>query len=173
MVADRVSRHDEVGAAPWFGDRAAWRFVARGYLPCLAVMSLVWEIAHSPLYTLWRDATAGYIAFAVAHCTLGDILIGAAALLLALVILRQPALARWQWRRIAALTTLLGLAYTVFSEWMNVSLLRSWSYTDSMPIMQLGETGIGVTPLLQWTVVPIVSLSLARRQVAVSPARRS
>lgn len=94
MVADRVSGHDEVSAAPWFVDRAAWRFVARGYLPRLAVMSLGWEIAHSPLYTLWRDATAEYIAFAVAHCTLGDILIGAAALLLALVILRQRALAR-------------------------------------------------------------------------------
>lgn len=130
MVADRVSGHDEVSAAPWFVDRAAWRFVARGYLPRLAVMSLGWEIAHSPLYTLWRDATAEYIAFAVAHCTLGDILIGAGALLLALVILRQRALARWQWRRIAALTTLLAVAYTVFSEWMNVSLLRSWTYTD-------------------------------------------
>ena len=173
MVADRVSRHDEVSAAPWFADRAAWRFVARGYLPWLAAMSLGWEIAHSPLYTLWRDATAEYIAFAVAHCTLGDILIGTAALLLALVILRQRALARWRWRRIAALTTVLGIAYTVFSEWMNVSLLRSWSYTDSMPIVQLGETDIGLTPLLQWTVVPVLSLGLARRQLAARPARWS
>jgi hypothetical protein len=145
LVADRVSREDEVGAAPWFGDRAAWRFVARGYLPWLAAMSVGWEIA---------------------QCTLGDILIGTAALLLALVVLRQRALARWHWRRIAALTTLFGIAYTVFSEWMNVTVLRSWTYTDSMPIVQLGETGIGLTPLLQWIVVPVLSLRLARRQLA-------
>lgn len=49
---------------------------------------------------------------------------------------------------------------------MNVTVLRSWTYTDSMPIVQLGETGIGLTPLLQWIVVPVLSLRLARRQLA-------
>ena len=47
---------------------------------------------------------------------------------------------------------LLGAAYTVFSEWLNINIRRSWSYTDAMPVLPL--LGTGLTPLLQWVVVP-------------------
>ena len=47
---------------------------------------------------------------------------------------------------------LLGAAYTVFSEWFNVDIRRSWSYTAAMPILPL--IGTGLTPLLQWLIVP-------------------
>ena len=162
MVADRGAGDDKISRAAWFYDRAAWRLIALGYLPWLAATSLVWEVAHAPLYTLWRDSQAAYIAFAVVHCTLGDIVIGGLSLLLALSILRQRALGRWQWRRIAVLTAFLGLAYTVFSEWMNVTVLRSWAYGESMPRITLGTLDIGITPLLQWLVVPALALYLAR-----------
>jgi hypothetical protein len=36
-----------------------------------------WKIAHLPLYTSWRDAGKGFMAFAVFHCLLGDLLISA------------------------------------------------------------------------------------------------
>jgi len=43
---------------------------------------------------------------------------------------REGALAHWHWTRIAALTVLIGVGYTVFSEWMNITLLRSWTYAE-------------------------------------------
>ena len=111
-----------VGNIPWYRDRHAWRFIACAYLPWLAGLNLAWELAQLPLYTIWREASAGYIAFAVAHCTVGDILIGAAALALTLIAVRAGSPARWPWRQIALVATAAGAAYTLVSEWMNTSV---------------------------------------------------
>ena len=147
--------------ARWFRDRAARRLIVLGYLPWLAGLSLAWEIAHVSLYTLWQEAGLPYIAFSIAHCTAGDVLIGGAALLLVLILGREGELARWRWSRIAALTSLLGVSYTLFSEWMNITILRSWSYADAMPTLALGAIEIGVSPLAQWLIVPALALYLA------------
>lgn len=148
--------------SPWYRDRPAWRLIARYYLPCVAALNLAWEIAHVRLYTLWTDSGPAYIAFAIAHCTLGDVLIGAAALFLALMLGREAELAGWRWQRIAVLTVILGAGYTLFSEWMNLTILRSWTYAEAMPRVKLGEFQIGLSPLLQWLVVPPLSLYVAR-----------
>jgi hypothetical protein len=147
-----------VSHAPWFRDRRAWRLIACRYLPWIAVLNLAWEAAHVRLYTLWTEAEPAYIAFSVAHCTVGDVLIGGLALLLALILSREAALAGWRWLRIALLTLVLSVGYTIFSEWMNVTVLRSWTYAESMPRLSLGGLEIGLTPLLQWLVVPLGTL---------------
>jgi len=159
----------------WYKDRRAWKLIATRFLPWLAGLSLAWEIAQLPLYTLWREATPGYMAFAVVHCTLGDVLIGASALLVALILVRAGSLASWPWRQLAALAALLGVGYTVFSEWMNTAILGSWAYAASMPRIQLGAIVIGLSPLLQWLVLPPLALYLMRRHAAGrwSRSRRS
>jgi len=152
-----------MGERLWYRERDAWRLLALGYLPLLAGLNLAWEIAHVSLYTLWKEADAAYIAFSVVHCTLGDVVIGAAAVLTALILGRERAPVRWHWLRVAALTALLGAGYTVFSEWMNITILQSWSYSESMPTLDLGGFRIGVTPLAQWLALPPLALFLARR----------
>ena len=146
----------------WFQDRQAWRLILLGYLPWFAGLNLAWEAAHVRLYTLWNEAQPAYLVFSVVHCTLGDVLIGAAALFTALIASRESPLARWQWRRIAVLTTLVGLAYTMFSEWMNITWLRSWTYAESMPKLELAGFEFGLTPLAQWLIVPPLALYFAR-----------
>lgn len=148
----------------WHADRGVWKFIGAGYLPWLAALSLAWEIAQLPLYTLWHEAEPTYIAFAVAHCTVGDLLIGAAALLLALAVAREPGMADLRLGRIALLAALLGAGYTIFSEWMNVTILGSWAYTDSMPTLNLAGFEAGLAPLAQWLVVPPFALYLAARR---------
>lgn len=148
---------------PWYRDPPARQLIALRFLPWLAALSLAWEIAQLPLYTLWTEATPAYIAFAVLHCTLGDLLIGTSALLLALVLAREGHIAAWRWRLLAALTALFGVGYTVFSEWMNTAVLGSWAYDPSMPRIPLGAIDIGLSPLLQWLVVPPLALYLTRR----------
>jgi hypothetical protein len=157
--------------SPWFRDRQAWRLIAHGYLPWFAVLNLAWEAAHVRLYTLWNEAEPAYIAFSVLHCTLGDVLIGACALLLALILGREASLAEWRWGRIAVLVTILGAGYTVFSEWMNLTILRSWTYSEAMPRIELAGIDIGLSPLLQWLLLPPLALRLARRVTRLSPAR--
>ena len=99
-----------MSAAAWYLDRDARSLIAFGYLPWLGGLNLVWETAQLPLYTLWTEASAGTIAFAVAHCTAGDIAIGAAALIMVLILGREGVLAQWRWRRIAVWTALAGAA---------------------------------------------------------------
>ncbi len=137
------------------------------YLAVLTSASLLWEFAHMPFYTLWQTGTAGHIAFAAIHCTIGDALIGMAALSLAVIFSGGNL---WPCRRrirVAVVTVILGLAYTLFSEWLNVELRQSWAYREIMPTLPL--TGTGLTPALQWVVIPLVayrySLTRTRRHL--------
>lgn len=151
------------GDAAWYRDCAARRLLALGYLPWLAALSLAWEVAQLPLYTIWTESSAGYIAFAVFHCTLGDLMIGSAALALALIAGRERGLGRWNWRRIAVTTALVATLYTAFSEWLNVAILRSWAYSEWMPVLEIADVRLGVSPLLQWLIIPPLALYLARK----------
>ena len=54
------------------------------------------------------------------------------------------------------MTVAAGLAYTVFSERLNIEVRRSWAYSDLMPV--LPPVGTGLAPLLQWLVVPAAAL---------------
>src|SRR3990167_6631798 len=59
--------------------RQTWaRFVL-----AIAALNLVWEIGQMPLYTLWLTGTRCEIAYAILHCTIGDILIAAFSLAVA------------------------------------------------------------------------------------------
>jgi len=155
----------------WYRDRATLRWIAARYLPWMFALSLAWEAAHVRLYTIWQEAAAAYIAFSIAHCTLGDVLIGAAALALALLAGRAGPLLQWRWDRIAAVTAITGTGYTLFSEWMNITLLRSWTYSKAMPTLDIAGFEIGLTPLAQWLVLPPLALYLGR--AALSRSDRS
>jgi len=122
------------------------------------VLELAWESAHVRLYTLWSDPDRWYVARAVLHCTLGDVVIGTTAYGLAAWLLRRvnwPIHRPWLGTAIVIAATTL---FTVWSEWNNVFRLRSWAYTPQMPIV----FGIGLTPLLQWVLLPPLMVVLTR-----------
>jgi hypothetical protein len=125
-------------------------------------LNLAWEVSQLPLYTIWDEAQASYIAFAVLHCTAGDLLIGVSALALALVLTRARPPDRYNWPAVAALLTIIGVGYTAFSEWNNTVLRPAWAYSELMPIIPIGNAAIGLSPLLQWLLLPPLALWLAR-----------
>jgi len=157
------------GDAPWYRHTTARALIIRRYLPWLVSLSLLWELAQLPLYTIWSKGSPAYIAFAVVHCTLGDALIGLLSLALALTVTGSRAPRRWALRSVALITALVAVAYTVFSEWMNTVALRSWEYSDLMPRVQLGTIEIGLSPLTQWLVLPPLALYLCCRKRAPRP----
>jgi hypothetical protein len=128
---------------------------------------LLWEAAQLPLYTIWWTGRWGEILFAVIHCTAGDALITAAALTVAILTARVLGWPLFGGRMLLA-AVLLGLGYTVFSEWLNVGIRQSWSYTEAMPLLPPLGTGLG--PFLQWLVVP--GLALAMTASRASGVRR-
>jgi hypothetical protein len=128
------------------------------------VLNLVWEIAQLPLYAIYSTGTSREIAFALAHCTTGDVLIAVSGFVLGLVATRRP---DWPMSRPllgGTVAILYGLAYTAFSEWQNVYQAGNWSYAPAMPLL----FGIGVAPLLQWLVIPPICMAgLRKRWIAL------
>lgn len=123
--------------------------------------NLAWEIAQLPLFTLWTEATAGTIAMSIVHCTLGDLAIATVALIAALAIVQRTAIRTGRYVSLHLTVIAPGAAYTVFSEWLNVAVLRNWQYSPLMPV--LPPLGTGLSPLLQWIVLPPLCLALASR----------
>lgn len=133
-----------------------WLRAGARYLVATAVLDLAWETAQLPLYTIWTTGTLAERTFAVVHCTGGDVLIASVTLLAARMLVGTS---QWPAKPSdgTALTTVgLGLVYTVFSEWLNTEIKGSWTYSELMPIVPL--IGIGLSPLLQWIVVPVLAL---------------
>ncbi|MBI1397017.1 MAG: hypothetical protein GC151_13655 [Betaproteobacteria bacterium] len=128
---------------------------------CLASLAihLPWEIGHLPLYTVWRTGSIPELAFDVAHCTIGDALISLCTFVAAGAVLRSMCWLLTRPLAGAGLVTLLGTGYTLFSEYRNVYLLHAWGYSPLMPRV----AGIGVTPLLQWLILPGLTVLLVRR----------
>ena len=114
-----------------------------------------------PLYTLWRTGTPGEIAFALIHCTGGDLLITAVTLAAAAALARLFCWRPFGWRMVSTAIAL-GAAYTMFSEWLNVEIRRTWAYAATMPVIPW--LGTGLAPLLQWLVVPALAFAITAYQ---------
>ncbi len=141
-------------------DSTAGRVVGRYFL-LMVPASVVWEFAQMPLYTLWETGTRAEIGFAALHCSVGDWLIAAGSLALAAVLAGGRTWPQQHYARVAALAVVFGLAYTLFSEWLNIEIRQSWAYSDAMPLVPL--LGAGLSPVLQWLILPTAGFWWARR----------
>ena len=139
-----------------------WLQGLRVYLGAMAAGNLVWETLQLPLYTIWRTGTLREQAFAVFHCTLGDLLIALSSLTLALMIVGQSAWPSSRFWQVAGFAIILGIGYTAFSEWVNVVVRASWAYSEWMPVIPLFGFRLGLSPLLQWIVVPAAAFRLVK-----------
>ena len=146
--------------------------VGRRYLVAVAAGNLIWEFLQLPLFTLWRTAGSAKIAFAALHCWIGDLLIAFFALAIGVLLAGGGWPRRAYWRT-AAIAITVGLVYTVFSEWLNVTVRGNWAYAAAMP--RVPPLGTGLSPLLQWIIVPIAAFVWARGKTAdsISPLEAS
>lgn len=148
-----------------------WLSVLRRYVVVSLLGNLIWEFAQLPLYTLWYEGSVREIVFAAVHCTGGDVLIASASLLAALLFAGDSRWPRARFRTVSAITILSGLAYTIFSEWLNTEIRGSWAYSEWMPTLPL--IGVGLSPFAQWLVVPMVALWWARGPLGAVAGREA
>jgi hypothetical protein len=125
-------------------------------------MFSVWEVAQLPLYTIWTEQGVAASLRAAAHCTLGDagIALAASFTSLALAAVVGPL------RRVLPLSVLIvlaGLLVTAVFEWASTEWLARWAYSDLMPTIPL--LGLGLSPVLQWIIVPTLALLILRRRL--------
>jgi hypothetical protein len=122
------------------------------------VLNLVWEISHVRLYTIWMETDGLRIARAVFYCSLGDVVITLATFALAGIALWRadwPVSRPWAGGAIAVIG---AMAITAWSEWYNIYRTGAWSYTSDMPTIY----GVGLSPLLQWLIIPPVIVVVYR-----------
>ncbi|MDP2325941.1 MAG: hypothetical protein Q8N51_18200 [Gammaproteobacteria bacterium] len=141
-------------------DHSGRRVLGR-YLLFMVPASVGWEFAQLPLYTLWETGTRADISLAALHCSVGDWMIAVFSLALAAALAGGREWPHQHYARAAILTVAIGLSYTVFSEWLNIELRQSWAYRDAMP--RIPPLGTGLSPVLQWMVLPAFGLWWARR----------
>jgi hypothetical protein len=89
-------------------------------------------------------------------------MISASTLIAAILVGRFSSWPRKSWKQVALLAITFGLSSTAYSEWFNVYVRNAWAYSDAMPTVRIGAIELGLSPLLQWLIVPIVALSSVR-----------
>lgn len=121
-------------------------------------LHFTWEMGHGSLFapmdrlpfwqaTAWCARAAGW-----------DVVIGVTAYLAAALVGRTV---KWPGQRLAwpvAIYFLVGLGLTIAIERWAVAA-GHWQYREAMPTI----AGIGLTPLLQWIVIPAMILLIVRR----------
>lgn len=125
------------------------------------LLHFMWELLQAPFFEGMATAPHWSVVVRCARASAGDVVIACLA---------YAAAARWAGRRCwlaepgrtpFRIYMIVGLAVTVFLEWVNVYVWHTWAYADQMPVL----LGIGLTPLLQWLLLPPLTLWLARRHL--------
>ena len=137
-----------------------WHRALRTYLGITALAHLAWETLQLPLYSIWSTGTSREVVFAVAHCTVGDLMISALSLIAALLFFGRESWPGERFSPVALATLFFGIGYTIYSEWSNTVVLKTWAYSELMPRLPL--LGTGLSPLMQWLIVPILGFAAIR-----------
>ena len=153
MRAARATTEIRVGAIKSAGLWSALAFV----------LSLSWEIGHVRLYSIWTEADGLHIAWSLFHCSLGDVLIALSTFALAALVLRRVDWPRSQPWAGGAIAVTGAMSFTAWSELHNVYHTGAWSYTADMPTVY----GVGLSPLLQWLVIPSLMVLAYRAALPV------
>src|SRR5262249_10478268 len=93
----------------------------------LAWLTRVVGDAAAALYTIWTTGSIGSKVFAVAHCALGAVIIAAPALVVALTGIGSDAWPLWRSREVLVLTVVVGVAYTIYREWLKTTIRQGWT----------------------------------------------
>jgi hypothetical protein len=129
------------------------------------------EFLQVPLFEGMADARHWDAIKACTRASLGDVIIMLVAFW---VVSAAAASRRWMAaprRRHLLLLVATGLVVTVVIEWLALrgQWLGGWAYAAAMPIVP--GLGVGLSPLVQWIVLPPLVVWFARRQ-SVYPRRR-
>lgn len=136
----------------------------------LAVFALLlnfpWEVLQSPLFEGMAAAPHSIVIGACLQATLGDVVIMLLAHASVVVVTRRRRWVLAPSRREVAGFVAVGVAITAIIEWLATRghWAQTWVYSSAMPLIP--GIGVGLSPLLQWVVVPPIVLWFARRQSA-------
>ena len=130
------------------------------------LLNLPWEILQASLFVGMAEAP---FAEAIKGCTQGTLGDGVIMLLAYWSVSLFARKRRWILApsgRQLALFIAIGVSITAVIEWLATRghWVGSWTYSKEMPV--LPGLDIGLSPLLQWVVLPLLVVWFVRRQLA-------
>ena len=128
-------------------------------------LNFFWEVAQTYFYT-FKDSPFDTMLYGWLHCAWVDVMIILGCFWLVCLVSRNR---RWFLRLNKvnfACFVMAGVVYTTFSEWANVQVFGSWSYNEAMPTIP--PIGVGLTPILQWIVIPSITILLMRHYLSLA-----
>ena len=129
------------------------------------LLNFAWEILQSPLYVGMAELPHAQVTKVCLQATVGD------ALIMLIAYGTVAATARSRFWIVAAsgwqliLLIAIGVSVTAAIEWFATRGLwvGSWRYQPTMPLVP--GTQMGLVPLLQWVVLPPLTVWFVRRQI--------
>ena len=125
------------------------------------LLHFVWEMLQSPLYTNLRGASHEEAVWICTRAALGDVGIGLAAYAAGALAQRDRVWIVHPRARGWLAYLLAGVATTLVLEYLGTGSLQRWTYDPNMLTLPL--LGTGLSPLLQWLLVPPLGAWLTRR----------
>ena len=130
------------------------------------LLNFAWEILQAPLYASMADMPHAQVTQACLQATVGDavIMLLAYGAVAAVAGPRRWIVAESGWQLVLFIT--IGVSITAAIEWLATRgyWIGNWSYLPAMPVVP--GAGIGLAPLLQWVVLPLLTVWFVRRQLA-------
>jgi hypothetical protein len=128
------------------------------------LLNFPWEVLQAPLFVGMAGQPHVDAMLSCLRASLGD----AAIMLLGYVAVALASGDRW-WglaptgRRLAVFMAI-GLTITIVIERLATAGLwfQNWTYSEAMPVVP--GTGLGVAPLLQWVLLPLLTVWFVGRQ---------
>jgi hypothetical protein len=125
------------------------------------LLNFVWELLQMPLFADFADFPYYQTILHCTKATFGDVVISLVAFAGACLITRSR---MWiiSMNKSGVVSFLaIGLVITVAFELLATGPLNRWEYSESMPTV----IGIGVSPLAQWVILPLIQLWFVKRQI--------
>ncbi|MEA5594080.1 hypothetical protein [Rivularia sp. UHCC 0363] len=127
------------------------------------LLNFLWEVQQMPFFQL-SDLSCWERTRNCTLATFGDVLIALTGFWTVAFFsksrywFRQP---KW-WQ--LSIFILVSLVITVIFERLATGVLNRWEYADIMPILPVLDTGL--TPILQWIIMPLIIVWFVKRQVS-------
>lgn len=127
------------------------------------LLNLVWELAQVPLFAGMPTADHWRAILDCGRATLGDVVIALVAFGSVAVVAGSRSWVLRPTVRQAVGFVAVGVVITVVMEWLATRVLNRWVYAESMPVVPV--LGVGLSPVLQWLLLPPLVLWFVRRQL--------
>ena len=125
------------------------------------LLHFVWELLQSPLYSSLRDVSHTQALALCTRASAGDSGIALAAYAAAAMLQRDSLWIMHPRARAWSAYLLAGVGITVLFEYLATGPLERWTYAPQMP--RLPVFGTGLTPMLQWLLLPPLAAWLTYR----------